>query len=60
MKKLSETYKEIGIAFSFPIRINDDNGNLTYFEDLNGYWCKKEFDKSSNCTYRENSAPCWD
>ena len=60
MKKLSETYKEIGIAFSFPIRINDDNGNLTYFEDLNGYWCKKEFDKSSNCTYRDNSAPCWD
>ena len=37
MKKLSETYKELGIAFTFPIEINDSNGNETYFEDSSGY-----------------------
>jgi|21_taG_2_1085346.scaffolds.fasta_scaffold53387_2 hypothetical protein len=38
MKKLSETYKELGIiAFSFPIEIKDADGNVTYFADSNGY-----------------------
>jgi len=27
MEKLSETYKEIGIAFAFPIEIKDEKGN---------------------------------
>jgi hypothetical protein len=36
MKKLSETYKELGIAFTFPIEIKDANGNETYYEDSDG------------------------
>jgi len=32
MKPLSETYKELGIDFSFPIEIKDAKGNVTYFE----------------------------
>ena len=32
MKPLSETYKELGIAFSFPIEIRNAKGNLTYYE----------------------------
>ena len=55
MKKLSETYKELGIAFSFPIEIEDANGNQTYFEDSNGYWRKYEYDADGNTTYYESS-----
>ena len=48
MKKLSETYKELGIAFSFPIRIKDAKGNETYREDSKGY--KKGTPRSAkNC-----------
>ena len=32
MKKLSEIYKELGIAFTFPIEINDAKGKLTYYD----------------------------
>ena len=55
MKKLSETLKEMGIAFSFPLRIKDERGKLTYCEDSDGYWCKWERDASRNVTYCENS-----
>lgn len=33
MKPLSETYKELGIGFTFPIEIWDANDRVTYFED---------------------------
>jgi len=36
MKKLSETNKELGIDFKFPIEIKDANGNKIYFEDNEG------------------------
>lgn len=36
MKLLSETLTELGIAFSFPIKINDANGNETYYENSKG------------------------
>jgi hypothetical protein len=36
MKKVSDTYKKLGIAFTFPIEIKDSNGNLTYFENSDG------------------------
>jgi len=38
MKKLSETLKELGIAFDFPIVIEDANGNRAYCETSDG--CK--------------------
>ena len=43
MKKLSETYKELGIAFTFPIDIKDANGNRTYYEDSNGFGPNADF-----------------
>ena len=55
MKPLSETYKELGIAFSFPIEINDANGNATYYEDSKGYWHKAEYNSNGNQTYFESS-----
>ena len=59
MKKLSETYKELGIDFTFPIEIKDDNGNRTYFEDSNGFWCRREYDENGNLTYFEDSNGDW-
>jgi hypothetical protein len=55
MKKLSKTYKELGIAFTFPIKIKDGKGNETYFEDSNGYWARYEYDEKGNRTYYETS-----
>jgi len=60
MKKLSETLTELGIAFSFPIRIKDANGNATYYEDSTGYWTRWEYDANGNVTYRENSNDYWE
>ena len=59
MKKLSETYKELGIAFTFPIEIKDANGNETYIEDSQGYWQKTERD-ANGLTYYENSDGFWE
>ena len=59
MKKLSETYKELGIAFSFPIEIKDAKGNETYYENSDGYWERCERDDNGNETYFENSSDYW-
>ena len=59
MKKLSETYKELGIAFSFPIKIKDANGNETYWEASDGYWCRWERDANGKVTYYEDFSSYW-
>ena len=59
MKKLSETYIELGIAFAFPIEIRNERGNLTYSEDSDDYWERREYDKDGNKTYYENSGRYW-
>ncbi len=59
MKKLSDTYKELGIAFTFPIKIYDKKGNRTYCEYSNGYWRKCEFDGNGRQTYFEDSNKFW-
>jgi len=56
MKKLSETYKELGIAFTFPIEITDANRNVTYYETSDSYWERTEYDANGNRTYFESSA----
>ena len=55
MKKLSEIYKELGIAFTFPIEITDANGDETYYEDSDGYWRRRERDANGDETYYEDS-----
>ena len=59
MKKLSDTYKELGIAFTFPIEIRDSDGNETYFENSRKYWYKREYDTDGNKTYYEDSDGSW-
>ena len=55
MKKLSETYKELGIDFTFPIEITDSNGYPTYFENSYGSGHRYERDANGDQTYYENS-----
>ena len=55
MKKLSEIYKKLGIAFTFPIKIKDAKGEVTYFENSYDYWYKYERDDKGYVTYYENS-----
>ena len=59
MKKLSDTYKELGIAFAFPIEIKNANGKETYHEDSDGFWHKYEYDSKGNETYYEDSGNFW-
>jgi hypothetical protein len=60
MKKLSETYEELGIAFAFPIEIEDKKGNSTYFETSDDYWERREYDEKGNPTYYEDSDDYWE
>ena len=48
MKKLSDTYKELGIDFTFPIEIKDAEGNLTYYEEAMAIGRKREYDAKGN------------
>lgn len=59
MKRLSESLKEIEIAFSFPIRIVNDAGKITYRENKDGFWCKRHYDSNGNRIYYENSLGSW-
>ncbi len=55
MKQLSEIYKKLGIAFTFPIEIKDANGIETYYENSDNYWIRSERDAIGNRTYFEDS-----
>jgi len=59
MKKLSETYKELGIAFTFPIEIKDEDGKPTYYENSHRQWYRREYDKNGYETYHEYSNGIW-
>ena len=59
MKPLSETLTELGIGFTFPIKIKDANGNVTYYEYSNGDWYKREYDSNGYVTYFEDSDDYW-
>ncbi len=55
MRKLSETFKELGIAFAFPIKIKDENGNESYYEASNGYWRFTEYGDNDLESFYEDS-----
>ena len=52
---LSETLTELGIAFTSPIVIKDENGNQTYYEVVGCHWWKAAYDHGGFATYYENS-----
>ncbi len=37
----------------------DENGNVVYYENGDGYWAKREYDADENETYYENSFGDW-
>ncbi len=41
------------------LNLFDTNGNLTYFEDSDGYWYKSVYDTNGKRTYFENSKGSW-
>jgi len=45
----------------FPFKFKDKNGEVIYFEDSNGYWCKREreCDIKGNEIYFEDSNGYW-
>ena len=43
----------------FPFVIKDDNGNLVYHEDSDGYWWKLQYDDANNLVYHEDSYGYW-
>ena len=44
---------------NFPLKIVDSNGNYIYFEYLDGYWSRTEYDDNGNEIYWENSGGHW-
>ena len=41
------------------LEIKDKNGNLIYFEGLDEFWTKREYDSQGNQIYFENSKGFW-
>jgi len=60
MKKLSDTLKEMGVKFTIPIKIKNEAGKVTYFEESsNGCCWKRKYDSEGNETYYENIQGYW-
>ena len=55
MKTIAQQLK----VTEFPFEIRDKKGNLIYFEYLNGYWYKREYDSNNNEIYYEFSNGYW-
>jgi len=56
---VAQAYKEQFGKVSYPFKIYDTNGNLTYYEARNGYWWKYKYDTNGNRTYLEASNGYW-
>jgi hypothetical protein len=46
--------QQLGIK-DFPFEIKDDDGNVLYFEDSDGYCCKQQYDSNGDEIYFEDS-----
>ena len=42
------------------LEIKNKNGKRIYFEDLDGFWSKHEYDSKNNQIYFENSKGFWE
>jgi hypothetical protein len=57
--KTEQTIAQFLNVKDFPLEINDNNGNLIYLEDSDGYWRKREHDDQGNAIYFEDSTGYW-
>ena len=46
------------LSIKFPIELFDSNGNITYCENSNGFWTKREYTNGKQ-TYYETSRGFW-
>jgi len=56
---IAQFLKVKDFPFKIPFKIKDKNGEVTYYEDSNGFWCKRERDDKGNVTYYEDSDGYW-
>jgi hypothetical protein len=56
---MKETIAKFLKVNDFPFFIKDKNGKLIYFEDLNGYWSKTEYDQNGKKISYKNSNGYW-
>ena len=57
--KLREEYETRFGVVEGSLKLYDDNGNVTYYEDSRGYWGKRQYDTHSNQIYYEDSSGLW-
>jgi len=57
---MKETIAQFLNIKDFPFTIKNENGNVIYFENSNGYWIKREYDLNGNVIYFENSKGYWE
>jgi hypothetical protein len=50
--------QQLGIT-EFPYEVQDEQGNLIYIEEKNGFWEKNKYDENNNKIYWENSDGYW-
>ena len=43
----------------FPFEIKDNNGDIIYYEDIDGIWFKYEYDQNNNIIYFEDNKGFW-
>jgi hypothetical protein len=55
MRKLSDIYKELNIAFAFPIKIKDAKDRESYYETSDGFWRFTEYGENGYEKYYEDS-----
>jgi YD repeat-containing protein len=56
---MKETIAQFLKVNDFPFFIKDKNNKLIYYEDLNGYWSKTEYDQDGKEISYENSNGHW-
>jgi hypothetical protein len=56
----AKSFNRLVEPISYPIEEFDTDGNNTYFEDSEGYWCKHKYDVNGNNTYSEDSDGQWE
>ncbi len=56
---MKETIARFLKVQKFPFTIKNQNGNIIYWEDSEGFWEKREYDAQGNQIYYENSEGYW-
>ena len=53
---LTDTVKE---GMEYPIKLTDENDNVVYYEDSNGFWFRNVYNDFNRITFHEDSNYYW-